>query len=49
MERCAVRRKLDAPSPYLFVPSGIRLLRSDILCDIDFARFSFVHPFSLYS
>ena len=40
-KRCAVWRKTDAPSSYLFVPSGIRLPRTDILRwqDIDFARF----------
>lgn len=30
MERCAVRHKIDPPSSYLFVPSGIRFPRLDI-------------------
>ena len=30
-KRCAVWHKIDAPSSYLFVPSGIRLPRADIL------------------
>lgn len=48
-KRCAVWRKIDAPSSYLFVPSGIRLPRTDILRwqDIDFARFSFALSGSL--